>query len=150
MFAYVCLPLQILNAGSFFGRALSGPVAEYFGAIEVFVVSGILSGVVILALWTTTSVGVVGTIFGLFLYGFLSGKLGEAADVVCRRLAYPSPCSLNRRRHFSHRCMLCTTQSRQRIRSPSRNDVVDRQSALAGRSSNRRCSHRPILDKRLP
>jgi hypothetical protein len=64
---------QILNAGSFFGRGLSGPIAEFFGAIEVFVISGILSGITVLALWSSRSVGVVGSIFALFLYGLFSG-----------------------------------------------------------------------------
>jgi hypothetical protein len=65
---------QFLNAGSFFGRALSGPIAETFGAIETFVSSGILSGIVIVALWTTRGVGTAGTIIGAFLYGLFSGE----------------------------------------------------------------------------
>jgi len=65
--------VAILNAGSFFGRGLSGPIAEVFGAIEVFVASGILSGITVLALWSSRSVGVVGTMFALFLYGLFSG-----------------------------------------------------------------------------
>jgi len=68
------LGLQFLNAGSFFGRALSGPCAERYGAIQTFVTSGILSGVVLLALWTTSAVGTAGTIIGAFLYGLFSGE----------------------------------------------------------------------------
>jgi hypothetical protein len=69
-----CSLLQFLNAGSFFGRALSGPCAERYGAIQTFVTSGILSGVVLLALWTTSAVGTAGTIIGAFLYGLFSGE----------------------------------------------------------------------------
>lgn len=73
------MPRQFLQAGSFFGRALSGPCAERWGAIETFVISGVLSGVILLALWTTAAVGTAGTIVGAFLYGLFSGEFSASS-----------------------------------------------------------------------
>lgn len=66
--------MQFLQAGSFIGRGISGPLAERFGAIETFIFNGIASGVTLLALWSSPAVGTVGTIFGLVLYGIFSGE----------------------------------------------------------------------------
>jgi MFS family permease len=64
----------ILNAGSFTGRALSGPMAERFGVIEVFIASGSAGGICVLALWSSRDVGTAGSIIGLYLYGLFGGK----------------------------------------------------------------------------
>ncbi|KAJ9100554.1 hypothetical protein QFC21_003597 [Naganishia friedmannii] len=43
----------ILNAGSFTGRAFSGPMAGRFGVIEVFIACGVAGGISVLALWSS-------------------------------------------------------------------------------------------------
>lgn len=53
---------------------MSGPVAERYGPLATFAASGVASGVTVLALWTTASVGTPGTIVGAILYGFFSGE----------------------------------------------------------------------------
>lgn len=64
----------ILNAGSFPGRALSGPMAERYGVIEVFIGSGVAGGLTVLALWSSRAVGTAGSLIGLYLYGLFGGK----------------------------------------------------------------------------
>lgn len=63
----------ILNAGSFTGRALSGPMAERYGVIEVFIGSGVAGGLTVLALWSSRAVGTAGSLIGLYLYGLFGG-----------------------------------------------------------------------------
>lgn len=64
----------ILNAGSFTGRAFSGPLAGRFGVIEVFIACGVAGGISVLALWSSRAVGTAGTIIGLYLYGLFGGQ----------------------------------------------------------------------------
>lgn len=77
----------ILNAGSFFGRGLSGPIAERFGVIRTFVTTGIISAIIVLGLWLPHGIGTGGTIVALFLYGFFSGFVIALVAACCAQLS---------------------------------------------------------------
>lgn len=62
----------ILQAGSFLGRIVVGPLADRFGVWKVFGSASLLSGVSVLAFWTGR-VGPGGAIAGLVIYGLASG-----------------------------------------------------------------------------
>lgn len=121
----------ILNAGSFTGRALSGPMAERYGVIEVFIGSGVAGGITVLALWSSRAVGTAGSIIGLYLYGLFGGELITPKHIVQVRLNYLPP----RRRHRPCRGMLRSDLSRTRVRAQARYDVDYRQSASPRRAS---------------
>ncbi|GHJ87266.1 hypothetical protein NliqN6_3668 [Naganishia liquefaciens] len=77
----------ILNAGSFTGRALSGPMAERFGVIEVFIASGAAGGISVLVLWSSRDVGTAGSIIGLFLYGLFGGAVIALVAACCAQIS---------------------------------------------------------------
>lgn len=79
--------VAILNAGSFFGRGLSGPIAERFGVIRTFVTTGLVSAIIVFALWIPHGIGTGGTVVALFLYGFFSGFVIALVAACCAQLS---------------------------------------------------------------
>ncbi|KAJ9122392.1 hypothetical protein QFC22_001814 [Naganishia vaughanmartiniae] len=77
----------ILNAGSFTGRAFSGPMAGRFGVIEVFIACGVAGGISVLALWSSRAVGTAGTIIGLYLYGLFGGAVIALVAACCAQIS---------------------------------------------------------------
>ncbi|KAJ9113518.1 hypothetical protein QFC20_001869 [Naganishia adeliensis] len=77
----------ILNAGSFTGRALSGPMAERYGVIEVFIGSGVAGGLTVLALWSSRAVGTAGSLIGLYLYGLFGGAVIALVAACCAQIS---------------------------------------------------------------
>ena len=64
--------LPILNAGSLFGRLLSGILGDKFGQYNIFIVVCYLSGIWILALWLPDASDAASIAFAV-LFGFFSG-----------------------------------------------------------------------------
>lgn len=62
----------ILQAGSFVGRLIAGPIADRIGVWKVFGAASMFSALFVLAFWTGR-VGPGGAIAGMVLYGMSSG-----------------------------------------------------------------------------
>jgi MFS family permease len=65
--------VAILQAGSFFGRALSGILADRFGVWNMYTSSGFISAISLFAFWTDASLPAPVIVIGLFTYGSGSG-----------------------------------------------------------------------------
>ncbi|WWD16091.1 hypothetical protein CI109_100516 [Kwoniella shandongensis] len=65
--------IPILQAGSFFGRALSGVLADAFGVWTIFITMTIGSSISIFAFWVASPITPAAAVVGLVAYGFFSG-----------------------------------------------------------------------------
>jgi MFS family permease len=73
--------VPIMNAASFFGRIVPGPLADKIGSVTVYTGSAWCMAVVFAALWVPVS-GQGGTIAFSILFGFFSGTLLALAPVI--------------------------------------------------------------------
>ncbi len=73
--------VPILNAGSIFGRIVPGRLADYLGRFTVFLVCGVVSSIMVLALWLPAS-GTGAAIAFALLFGFSSGGIVSLAPTL--------------------------------------------------------------------
>lgn len=77
----------LVNAGSFFGRGMSGFLADKLGVWRLFIGGGIGSAITLFALWTKPDIGTVGTIFGLVIFGATSGAFITLVAATCASIS---------------------------------------------------------------
>ena len=65
--------IAILQTGSFFGRVLSGILADAFGAWNIFVTMAAVSAISLFAFWTAAPIPPAAVVVGTVAYGFGSG-----------------------------------------------------------------------------
>lgn len=78
--------IAILQAGSFFGRATAGVLADCLGVWVVFGTMSFASSIVLFAFWTGAP-GVGCTIAGLVLYGIVSGAWFTLVAAACASIS---------------------------------------------------------------
>jgi MFS family permease len=65
---------SVLNGGAVLGRIIPSLLADKLGRFNIFIVSGVLTGLTVLCLWTTVN-NAVGMMWLAALYGFFSGSV---------------------------------------------------------------------------
>ncbi|KAK9378118.1 major facilitator superfamily domain-containing protein [Kockiozyma suomiensis] len=78
--------IAILNAASVFGRLIPGFLADKIGRFEVFIVAGVGTGILVLALWLPAT-GHVPIILFAALYGFFSGSAVSVMPAIAAEIS---------------------------------------------------------------
>lgn len=81
--------VSILNAASFFGRFVTGLVADKLGRYNMYIVVCTVTGVLILGLWIPGSSNAASLVFAVF-FGFFSGAYVSLSPALVAQISAPS------------------------------------------------------------
>jgi len=92
--------VPILNAGSTFGRLIPPFLADRLGRFTVFIACGLVSCIIVLALWLPASGTAASVVFGL-IFGFSSGAVASILPALVAQVSHISQIGVRTGCNFS-------------------------------------------------